>query len=204
MDDLGPDVSRMQKWSQEELLSAAVGGNREAFGIFCVRVLPNLIRYLEHHCRQLGVPVHQAHDFAQEAITKALCHIRGLGGRCPPRKFGVAWLNSIGYHLVVDWTRSNHRQQKARQALKQVRVEAQAATRTSEDIEEIREFFDWLSPNEQELIELMLIKGLSAVEAGKEMNLSQAAAYKTFERAITRLRDLVEMHGKAAQQLSRR
>jgi RNA polymerase sigma factor (sigma-70 family) len=189
----------IERWSDERLLRAAHKGNEKAFQIFCARSLPSLTRYLSNQCRQLGVPVDLSRDFAQEAILKALTHIRFYQDESfvPAPKVSVAWLRQIGYHLVVDWMRTNRRSKKAWSIIHQVK----SATPTAEEqeqYEELLKFYTWLPPTEKEIIELVLLEGLHPLDAGAKMGLTDQAAYKAYERALVHLRDFIRTHGSLA------
>ena len=67
-----------------------------------------------------------------------------------------------------------------------------------EQREEVLKYYTWLPPTEKEMIELVLVKGLHPLEAGAEMGLTEAAAYKAYERALVHLRDFIRTHGSLA------
>jgi len=186
----------MERWPDARLLHAAHRGNQEAFAIFCVRSLPALIRYLEVQCTNVGVPRDRARDFAQETLSKALEQVRLYredGGR-PLPKVSVAWLSQIAYNLVMDSLRERQRETRAKHA----HIETKQSAPTQEDLEKLEtvyKFYTWLTPAEQELIELVLVEGLTQKEAGERLGLSPKTAYKRYERAVDHLRDLILEHG---------
>jgi RNA polymerase sigma factor (sigma-70 family) len=200
-----PPKSGMECWSQEDLLRAAHRGDAEAFTVFCVRVLPGLRRYLEFQCRELGVPTDLADDFAQDTFVRALGHIqRQESSESSPRtRVSTAWLQRIGYNLIVDWARANQRHQKAQSALQQAKPSS-LTQQERDEREELLKFVGWLPDNEKEMLELVLLKGLHPLEAGETMGLGNAAAYKTYERAVKHVRDLIQEHGTFSESLTSR
>ena len=60
--------------------------------------------------------------------------------------------------------------------------------------EEYRKFFDWLPPNQRDMLEYVLIEGMDITDAGDLLNLKSSAAYKTYERGLKHLKELIEQH----------
>jgi RNA polymerase sigma factor (sigma-70 family) len=152
---------------------------------------------MEVQCTQKGVPRDRASDFVQETIVKALDYLRSCREPAwrPFPKVSVAWLMQIGYNLMIDWLRANRRAHKAKEEIV-ARNKARRMSRAEVDqLEEIHKFYTWLPPAEQEIVELILLKGRTPTEAGADLGISEAASYKRYERAITHLRELIREHG---------
>ncbi len=95
----------------------------------------------------------------------------------------------IGHNLLVDWFRKNSRQTAAQiHFLQNLRAEKPSKEEV-EQYEEVLEFFSWLNPNEQEILELTLLNGMSPEAAGKQIGLNKWASYKAYARALQHLRD---------------
>ncbi len=191
----------LDHWPDDELLRAAEGGNSQAYVVLCTRSLPTLLRSLRAMCSEYGVPLSFSHDFAQQAILNAIRSVREnqKNFRNPQTKFSRAFLRKIGHRLVIDWIRANRRESRAvKQFADRALARADADRQIEREREELAEFFDWLTFGEREIIELVLLQGLTAREAGERLGKSEDAAYKMYERAIAHLRDLRAEHGKLA------
>lgn len=191
-----PDFHLM---SDEELLRAAQHGSADAFSAFCVRTLPTLVRRLRYECRALGIPVDQADDLAQATVVRAISHLQlyeADRGFCP--ELSPGWLFQIGHNLAIDWLRKNRRESRRLKEIVNVR-KAQAPDKAdTERREETLKFFRWLTPGEQDILEKVLLNGLSVLEAGRQLEISDDAAYKSYERAVKHLRDLIREHSDMA------
>src|SRR5262249_43060406 len=148
-----------------------------------------------------NVPRDLAKDFASEVVVRALQQLRASkeDGEDLP-KISLAWLLQIGRHLIIDWVRRDTRRSAVHQILGD-RLEADAPTQDQlEKYEEVLEYFNWLPDNEREILELVLISGLSPPEAGERMGLAKWAAYKAYARALEHLRDIIEQYGRVAKE----
>jgi RNA polymerase sigma factor (sigma-70 family) len=190
------DYMQMERWPDEKLLQEANRGNTNAFLVFCVKKLPSLLRYVRYQCRSNALPTCLAEDFCHDAILKALDSIKSWQEEHDSSFPGisVAWVKKIACHLVLDWGRKNRRIQVSGS------VDPEAPTTLSpddaEEHEEIRKFLEWLGDNEREMLELVYIQGMAIQEAGEYLNLDKWAAYKTHERALEHLHDLLIEHSK--------
>lgn len=182
------------------LLREASNGNDDAFRQFCVRSMPSLLRYCEYQCRRSRIPS-GASDFCQEAIQRALDYVsscRDPGGR-PLPKVSVAWLKQIAYNCIRDWVRKEKRVSFVDKFVGTLEREVpeEASLEEVEEQEKILKFFDWLRADDREILELVLVKEMSIVDAGESVGLSQDASYKAYQRALQRLQDLLVEHGLA-------
>jgi RNA polymerase sigma factor (sigma-70 family) len=192
----GREREAMERWPDDRLLHAAHRGNKKAFEIFCVRSLPGLIRYLESQCYAKGIPKDRAWDFAQETLTKALAQVslyRDHGCR-PFPQVSAAWLNQIGYNLIIDSLRARRRETEARKALGQRKPRAPSKEQV-ERYDEVYKFHQWLPAAEKEIVELVLVENKDLMEAAEYLEITSAAAYKRYERAIKHLQMLIREHG---------
>lgn len=169
-----------------DLLRDADGGDQVAFEEFCRRYLPRLRRYLGMLSRTMGFPATDVDDHIQETLIKALGFVRRSN---PGPEVGMAWLQRVAYRVVID----SFRRRKVTHDLEDF-PEPAAET---EELEEILELFEWLSQDDRELLENVFLKGMTVREAGEFLELSQAAVYKRFERAIAHLQNLHQYHGTA-------
>jgi RNA polymerase sigma factor (sigma-70 family) len=183
------DIDDMDRWPDDELLREARGGNNDAFVVFCSRVLPSLKRYVEYQCREKDIPRHHADDFCQEAILRAVEFIKTHDD--PPRH-AVAWVKRIASNLIVDFER---RRGRIRFTAAPSEFEDLVETNSQDELEEALEFFQWLKPEDRELLELIYIEQLTVEEAGQRLGLGKWNALKKHTRALQTLRDLIELHG---------
>jgi RNA polymerase sigma factor (sigma-70 family) len=189
------DFEVIERWTDERLLREANAGNTDAFAVFCVRSLPSLRRYVRFQLRRHELPVDLMDDFCHESIIKAIDYINSCkvdGGR-PLPSVSVAWIKQIAFNAIRDFRRRDARVAFVPELI----AEARKATSLEEieEYEEIVKFFQWLGQNEQDMLEMVLVEHLSIVDAGTRINLEKWAAYKTYERGLQHLRDLLKEHG---------
>jgi RNA polymerase sigma factor (sigma-70 family) len=191
-----PDLP-MEQWPDDRLLREAHGGNPEAFTVFCVRSLPGLIRYLRSQCAQRGIPQDLARDFAQDTLMRALRQLREFEASAarPLPKVSVAYLFQIGVNVCRDWVKKNRRV-KAFEHIEDLPQEHRISPAEQDRYEEALEFLNYLDSRDRELVELVLMEQMSVAEAGERLDMEKWAAYKAYERAIERIRDLIREHGK--------
>lgn len=189
------DSQPVEHWPDARLIREANRGNTQAFVTLCVRSLPSLLRYARFQCNSLGVPIDLADDFCHDAIIKAVDHINSCKehGHRPLPCVSVAWLKQIAFNTIRDWMRRDSRFTQ----VDEIEVEARPTVSVDdvEEYEEILKFFDWLGPNERDMLEMVLVDGKDVVEAGAEINLAKWAAYKTYYRGLEHLRDILQEHG---------
>ncbi len=188
--------SSMERWPDDRLLREANRGNTKAFVQFCVRSLPSLRRYVRFQLFELDVPSDLVDDFCHDAILRAVDHINSCRehGDRPLPSVSVAWIKQIAFNAIKDWQRKN----KRLEFVADIAPESRTTTTPDEvdEYEEIVKFFQWLSPNEHDMLDMVFVGQMPIVDAGECLNLSKAAAYKTFERGLQHLRDLLQEHGK--------
>jgi RNA polymerase sigma factor (sigma-70 family) len=191
----GHESSR-ERWSDEVLLREASLGDTEAFRVFCVRSLPSLMRFAEYQCDRLGLSQGFAEDFCHDAIIKAISYLKTRAN--DPESMpaiSVAWLNQIVYNLIRDFRRRSAKSTALTAEMEEDLAASPSSDERSADVEEIVKYFQWLQPNQRDMLELVLLKGMTIRSAGKQLHINEAAAYKTYERGLTCLRDLLVEHG---------
>ncbi len=168
-----------------ELLRAAAAGDETAFGEFCVRALPTLLRVLRARCRRFALPADLADDVAQETLLRALRELRTT----PSRTLSLGWLLTVGRNRLQDEADARRRQASPTDddVLKQVPAQPQP-------VEALCDVFDGLERlaiADREILELILFNEWTFDEAAAELGIGRWAAYKRYERALRRLRELV-------------
>ena len=122
---------------------------------------------------------HQAEDILHDTFVKVLSD----GLRCASGK-EQAWLYRVARNLCFD---------RLRRAKKE-----QPQTRLPEDPENRYAYIDLiasLSPQEQELVTLKIVGGLTHKEIGQVLGITAKAAQKRYERAIVTLREKEDDYG---------
>lgn len=112
----------------------------------------------------------------------------------PLPKVSVGWLKQIAFNMIRDWRRRNLRVTYVEELVAASRPEI--SPDDVDEYEEILKFFQWLTDDERDMLEMVLVESKGILEAGETLNLEKWAAYKTYERALEHLRDLVSHHGK--------
>jgi RNA polymerase sigma factor (sigma-70 family) len=183
-DDSGRDAKSGQR-SEAELLRAADEGDEDAFGEFCVRCIPALVRTQRARCQSLGIPPHMAEEFANETLVRAVQWLRNYPGGQLSRN----WLFRVAHNVLVDWLR---RHRGERQTFRGDLVESVVDRKADvEGTSGILEYFSQLPPRDREILELVLLEGHTPPEAAEYLGIQAWSAYKRYERALKRLRDLL-------------
>lgn len=168
-----------------DLLRGAVAGDDAAFAAFCLRTLPSLLRYLTGECRALGVPASLAEDAAQEAFLKAVAWVRAN----PAAALSPGWLVRVGQNTLRDWARRDRRA-RGGDDLPQVAAPPAGDPDPGFD-DELWHALERLASDDRAVLEMVLIEEVPFPDVARRLGVSLDAAYKRYQRALTRLRDLV-------------
>jgi RNA polymerase sigma factor (sigma-70 family) len=178
----------MTDGSDEDLL-AAIGVDPGALPAF----------YLRHIPKVTGMGVRrfdQPEDVADFVANVFLEVLRSAGGFDPGRGHAVAWLYGLGSNVAAAMYRQHARALRAEQQLKgHALLDADDYTRVEERIDaasDLRRTYvamQRLSHQERQLLELVAVDGLSAVEAARALSISPVTARVRLTRARRRLRD---------------
>jgi len=177
-----------------ELARAARNGDGAAWEQLYRAIYPRLRAYFVNR-----VGIEHAEDGVSETMTKAVASIR----RFSPSEGGFdGWVFGIARHVTVDHHRRHQRIRRLRLASQSVSGDAQvtAPVEYEMDLQDdhalIRSLFSRLTPKEQEVLELRVIAGLSAEDAGRALGRSAGAVRTAQSRALAHLRSLMEQtHG---------
>jgi RNA polymerase sigma-70 factor (ECF subfamily) len=167
----------------DELVTRAQGGDREAFGVLWDR----------HHQRVYGYSYRRlnnketAEDATAEVFRKALAAL----SNCRPPQFRE-WLFVIAHNVIVDALRTRRPTVPLETA-----VNLESVSPSPEDVavqcgtfNEISELLVMLSTDQQDVITLRLA-GLEPIEIAHVLNKSRAAVDMSFHRSLVRLRALM-------------
>jgi RNA polymerase sigma-70 factor (ECF subfamily) len=177
-----------------ELARAARAGDGDAWEALYRAIYPRLRAFF---IRRVGAE--HAEDSVSETMTRAVASIHRLnlaeGGF-------EAWVFGIARHVSVDHHR---RHQRIRRHLHLGRLlsadDVEGATPVDHDLvveddhAAIRSHFAELTDNEREVLELRVIAGLSAEEAGQALGRTAGAVRTAQSRALAHLRNLMERTG---------
>jgi RNA polymerase sigma-70 factor (ECF subfamily) len=132
-----------------------------------------------------------AEDITSATFEKALRHLRKYGWKGSSY---LAWLYRLAYQQMIQYYRSNHRlvPLTAEQS-EESKVESQA--QTSIQRQALRQAYQRLSDDDQELIALRLFDQLSGAEVAEILDCSVQNVYVRTYRALNRLRRELEGSG---------
>ncbi|MHB8439135.1 MAG: RNA polymerase sigma factor [Acidimicrobiales bacterium] len=138
------------------------------------------------------LPADEARDAVAEAIERALTR----PDRLPSAPVAPeAWIFGILRHVVLDVLRRSSR------GLRALRRSVASSTEWAEPAEgiisteehrSVRRAFDQLSPRDREILELRVVGGLSAEDAGRVLGMREGAVRNAQYRAVRRLRQLFD------------
>lgn len=138
------------------------------------------------------LPAEEARDAVSEAMARALAR----PDRMPaPPTSPEAWIFGILRHVVLDVQRRSFR---ALRALRRTPLPVSDTADpgqglvSAEEHAEIRTVFAGLSRRDQEVLELRVVAGLSAEDAGRILGLREGAVRNAQHRALRRMRSELE------------
>jgi RNA polymerase sigma-70 factor (ECF subfamily) len=110
-----------------------------------------------------------------------------------PTDYELAWLYSIGGHLIANHRRRQHTATKLIAALSMPRFAPSAESLAVRD-ETLAKAWAGLNPNEQEVLALVALDELSVTEAAKVLGITANATSVRLNRARTKLAALMKEH----------
>jgi RNA polymerase sigma-70 factor (ECF subfamily) len=167
-----------------ELVARAGRADPDAWEALYRRVYPGLLAYASRRLDR-----ERARDAVAETMARAIAKI----DRFEWRGGGFdAWLYGILRHVVLDAHRARGRDDTRRERSEPHRSDPLDHVLDSEDAREVRAAFARLSAEDQELLELRVVAGLSAEEAGQVLGKRPGAVRMAQSRALDRLRRELE------------
>lgn len=179
--------------SDHELLVRSAA-NGVAFERFCERCLPTLYRYAVSVMRDLGnVPPDLASDFVHDAVLKVFRKVADGGVSAAPA-FPRTYLRTTIFHLIVDW----HRQHAISEFVAVMPQEAPSKPSRDlvEMIDEVSLVLNLLRPEEQEILEKILLSEISFDQLADEWGINPSAVEQRYYRALRRAREIAHLHCK--------
>lgn len=183
----------MNSTATRELVSAAQLGDHNAWEVLYRRAYPRLLAFAH---RRLQDP-----DLATEAVGETMLRaVAAIGSYTGDGDDGFTpWLFGLCRHVIADLQRGLYRRRISPTLLLQD-VEPPGPAELLLPEEErvlLRAAFDRLEPDEQELLELRVVGGLSSAEAAAVLGKQPGAVRMAQARALSRLRTFMEEAARA-------
>jgi RNA polymerase sigma-70 factor (ECF subfamily) len=177
--------------SDDELLSLASNGDRNAFGMLYERYVSKIYSYIYYRTGN----TFDAEDLTERVFYRALKHIGNYDNRGLPFS---AWLYRIAHNLVANWHRDNSRRNEITfdegnlAAHSQNHPEQQLMF--SEEKDQLINILKLLPPERQQLLLLKYVDHLSNAEIGLIMGRTEGAIKSLYHRTLLSLRDEMAHH----------
>lgn len=172
--------------SENEVVTKAASGDKEAFSILYERYVNRIFNYIYY---RTGNP-HEAEDLTSRVFHRALHHIAGYDNRGIPFS---AWLYRIAHNLVANWHRDNSRRKEVPLEDYAQQPQRAPAPETSvvnnQDLEDLLKIIRRLPDDRQQLLILKFVEGMSNAEVAIIMQRSEGAIKSLYHRTLMTLRD---------------
>ena len=172
--------------TESELIQRAIKGDAQAFGELYQQNLKPIYRYIFY---KVGNPT-EAEDLTEQTFLKAWEAIRRY------REQGVpfaAWLYRLAHNLVIDYHRTRHEALPLDEILDaedgQTGPEEIAAIRL--DVQTVQQAIARLTPEQQQVVILRFVQGLSHREVAAIMGKNEGAIRGLQHRALEALHTLL-------------
>jgi RNA polymerase sigma factor (sigma-70 family) len=149
-------------------------------------------RLLDEHGAALALYAAQWTDAPDDCVQEALVE---LARQQQSPEHVVAWLYRVVKHRALNAARgARRRRERETRAIAGRFPEAeQPAAFDNDDTIAATDALVQLEPEERELIVMRIWGNLTYDEIGSALNISTATAYRQYERALTRLRNILEL-----------
>jgi RNA polymerase sigma-70 factor (ECF subfamily) len=169
---------------EDELLTRARQGDREAFGDLYERHLDAIYRYVFYRVEDAA----DAEDLTETVFLKAW---NALAGYRPGEVPFSAWLYRIAHNAIIDRhrTRKAHLPLDAQTMLADNLDSPEDQLDLKQRVEALVKAMRRLRPTHQQVLTLRFIGGLSHAETGRVLRRSEAAVRVLQHRALSELRE---------------
>lgn len=178
--------------SDEDALTRAAQGDKEAFGVLYDRHVSRIYNYIFYRTgSQLD-----AEDLTAKVFFRAMNHIGNYKNRGVPFS---AWLYRIAHNLVANWHRDNSRRSEV--PLDEGYWSSASgdhpenALLVSEEQQALLSMIGNLAEERQQLLILKFVDHLSNAEIGKIMDRTEGAIKSLYHRTLLSLRDNIDEDG---------
>ncbi len=174
------------EFNEDEVLTLASQGDREAFGLLYERYIDRIFNYVYYRTGNL----HDAEDLTARVFQRAMNHIKNYTDRGVPFS---AWLYRIAHNLVANWHRDRSRRQEI--PINDVPVLPSKGDHPernlvrSQEEESLLKLIRRLPGERQNLLILKFVENMSNVEIGEIMGRSEGAVKSLYHRTLLSLRD---------------
>ncbi len=174
------------EYNEEEVLTRAAQGDREAFGQLYEQYIDRIFNYVYYRTGNL----HDAEDLTARVFQRAMNHIHTYTDRGVPFS---ACLYRIAHNLVANWHRDRSRRQEI--PLNELPVVPSKEDRPetslvrSQEQDSLLHLIRQLPPERQNLLILKFVENLSNAEIGQIMGRSEGAVKSLYHRTLLSLRD---------------
>ncbi len=176
----------MQEIQEEVVLSRAVEGDREAFGMLYERYVGRIYNYVYYRTGNQ----HDAEDLTARVFFRALRRIRNYQDRGLPVS---AWLYRIAHNLVANWHRDRSRRPEVPLdeviTFSHTTEHPEVALLRTEEQENLLRIIHKLPPDRQQLLFLKFVEHLPNAEIGRIMGRTEGAVKSLYHRTLLALRD---------------
>ncbi|RPH55914.1 MAG: sigma-70 family RNA polymerase sigma factor [Chloroflexi bacterium] len=173
------------EYKEDEILSQASAGDREAFGLLYERYIDRIFNYVYYRTGN----VNDAEDLTARVFQRAMNHIVNYTDRGVPFS---AWLYRIAHNLVANWHRDRSRRQEipiSDAPLIAHGDHPEASLVHSQQQDALLKLIRSLPAERQTLLILKFVEHLSNAEIGSIMGRSEGAVKSLYHRTLLALRD---------------
>lgn len=181
-----PDSAIHPADAESRLVTRAIDGERDAFGDLYERHLTAIYRYIFY---RLG-EIREAEDLTAMVFLKAWSALnRYQPGDTP----FIAWLYRIAHNTVTDWRRSHRETEPLADQVVDPHPDSDpvAQAEAHEQQAALTAALRKLDPNQQQVLTLRFISGLSHTETAQIMQRSEGSIRVLQHRALARLRNVL-------------
>ena len=175
--------------SDEDALTKAAEGDRQAFGVLYDRNVGSIYNYIFYRTGNQ----HDAEDLTARVFYRAMRHITNYRDRGVPFS---AWLYRIAHNLVANWHRDNSRRQEVLlddgQWSKVGAEHPEHALLHNEEQQALMGLIARLPEDRQQLLILKFVDHLSNADIGKIMGRTEGAIKSLYHRTLLALREDVD------------
>lgn len=175
--------------SDEEALTQAAQGDRNAFGILYDRNVSRIYSYIYYRTGNQ----HDAEDLTARVFYRAMRHITNYQDHGVPFS---AWLYRIAHNLVANWHRDNSRRQEVPlddgHWSKVSAEHPESALLINEEQRALMRLIGQLPEDRQQLLILKFVDNMSNADIGMIMDRTEGAIKSLYHRTLLSLREDVD------------